>query len=70
MFKTEDGRRKGETHNRFALSESRGVDRPGEILDTRVYSSSCSHACRGSIDRSIAAEEGRKVAERNERILG
>lgn len=36
MFKTEDGRRKGETHNRFALSESRGVDRPGEILDTRA----------------------------------
>jgi len=37
MFKAEGGRRKGEeTHNRFASNESRGLNRPGEILDAQA----------------------------------
>lgn len=54
--KKEEGRRKGEeTHNRFASSESRELDRTaGEVLNARAgLSSSCSRACRGPIDRSI-----------------
>lgn len=37
MSKAEEGRRKGEeTHNRFASSESRQLDRLGEVLNART----------------------------------